>query len=293
MSERLLIAQKALLAGAVPVKQFFGRSMAELSAKFKFKNEGGLQTLIDITAEKEILSVIRSSRFKDDNIAAEESGASKGTGNYTWYVDPLDGTRNVPINLPMSVLGIGVSDGNQVVVSAILNPFDMEMVYAERGEGAWWVPLGFENDKFYISGDPRQAVPSIPDKPKQRYAWVDAIFNEHTAERKAAWLREMPQFAMNIRAGGSNVDKPMKLARGKGQIQLTDCVGGFHDLAPGVVILSEMGGRMVDLDGNEPKPDCKIVIGCVDPNLIGPLLEMTRRHYGSESPLGSYRGHRG
>ena len=293
MSKMMDVAQNALLAGAKPIRQLFGKDIKRLGAKYKPKDAGTLQTLIDTEAEKAVLRVIKRSPFSKDRIMAEESGESKGASNRTWYIDPVDGTANIPISLPMSTMALGVTEGERVVLGVILHPFEMEMLYAERGKGAFYVPLAIEDEEYIISGDPKPLVPTRASSPMQRYAWIDVFWNEHNSPRKAGWLSELHKFAINLREGGSNVDKPAKLARGKGHIQLTDCVGGFHDLAPGVVIMAEIGARYMDLDGNEPKPGCQLVVSCVEPELADPLLEMTNRYFGPESPLGPYKGFRG
>lgn len=295
MSEMLDVATKAALCGAREVRRLFGKDIRRLGAKYKPDDGDSLQTRIDTSTEKAIITTIKKSGFSGDTIRAEESGVSPGASGRVWYIDPFDGTVNIPINLPTSTIGISVRENGKMLAGVILNPFEMEIVYAESGKGAWYAPLGVEAGGFFISGNPKRLRLHSVESTKTRFAWVDGTWNEHNSARKAGWLSEVRRIAMNVREGGSNIDKPAKLARGKGHIQLTDCVGGFHDLGPGIVIMNELGGRYVDLNGEEPRPEplTQLVIGCVDLKVFDQLLELTNKYYGPRSESGPYWGFRG
>jgi len=65
-----------------------------------FKSEVDVVTEMDHHSEEYLLEEIRS-RFPDDSILSEESGAINGNHDHVWIVDPLDGTVNYAHRLPI------------------------------------------------------------------------------------------------------------------------------------------------------------------------------------------------
>ena len=59
----------------------------------KTKKDGSPVTQYDIKAEKVICDLI-SKKFPDHNIVAEENNSKALGSDYTWIVDPIDGTRS-------------------------------------------------------------------------------------------------------------------------------------------------------------------------------------------------------
>jgi myo-inositol-1(or 4)-monophosphatase len=92
-------------------------------------------TEIDQQAEKEILGIIRKAH-PDHAILSEECGAIDGTADYTWIIDPLDGTRNFIHGFPHFAVSIAVSHKNKVTHGVIYDPIRQELFTATRGRGA-------------------------------------------------------------------------------------------------------------------------------------------------------------
>lgn len=71
---------------------------------------------------------------------------------------------------------------------------------------------------------------------------------------------------------------PQLLAEGRVQYVLTDCVGGFWDIAPALVV-REAGGFTTDARGEEPRPGAKFVIASSDPDHSGLREELAAAGY--------------
>ncbi|KAH8965453.1 hypothetical protein BDL97_04G119500 [Sphagnum fallax] len=56
--------------------------------------------------------------------------------DWTWIVDPIDGTLNFVAGMPLSVISIGVAYGGNMEVGVVYNPFNDELFVARRGQGA-------------------------------------------------------------------------------------------------------------------------------------------------------------
>ena len=81
------------------------------SKKIKsFKSKGEISNLVtqtDIEADKLISSKIKES-FPEHNIVSEELGSNNLHSDYTWYIDPIDGTNNFVHNYPSFAVSIGI-----------------------------------------------------------------------------------------------------------------------------------------------------------------------------------------
>ncbi|MEU0741904.1 inositol monophosphatase [Streptomyces sp. NPDC006134] len=99
---------------------------------------GDVVTDLDLMAERLATGRIRE-RFPHDRILAEETGEHRGDGGgngRTWLVDPLDGSNNVVIGLPVYVVGIALCVGEAPVVGVVHDPVTGRTWSALRGGGA-------------------------------------------------------------------------------------------------------------------------------------------------------------
>ena len=84
-------------------------NFAERRIPFQLKGDFDLVTEADKACEELIVSRLQS-YFPTHSIIGEEGGERKGTSEYCWYVDPVDGTTNFahgfPVYTPMPRLPI-------------------------------------------------------------------------------------------------------------------------------------------------------------------------------------------
>lgn len=98
-----------------------------------FKGDVNLVTDADLASEQVLLGVLRS-RFPSHRFIAEESGGS-GAGDFTWYVDPLDGTTNYAHGVPHFCVSVAV-EGPGAAAGVVFDPMRDELFAAARGQGA-------------------------------------------------------------------------------------------------------------------------------------------------------------
>ena len=94
-----------------------------------------LLTVADTEAEKEISSVIKQ-YFPEHNILAEEQSYDKTDSEYTWIIDPLDGTNNFACGLPIFCASIALMHNDEVNVGVIYDVMRDELFSAEKNQGA-------------------------------------------------------------------------------------------------------------------------------------------------------------
>ncbi|MFD4633900.1 inositol monophosphatase family protein [Streptomyces sp. NPDC058284] len=120
------IAIAAARAGADVVRAMYGRHLARID-----KGAGDFATAADVTAEKEILGVIRAAR-PDDAMLGEEGG-QRGAADTArqWLVDPLCGTLNYAVGAMLVAVNVALRDGP----AAVADPFSGEVFFTD-GETA-------------------------------------------------------------------------------------------------------------------------------------------------------------
>lgn len=131
---------------------------ASVSDFYKFGNtvglgaDGTVTKYIDKFSEDIVLDIIKKSKLKV-NILSEEIGFIDNNGEYTFVLDPIDGTRNAVRGIPFYSVSIGVGKtGLSDIEYGIVKNISTGDVYtAEKKHGA------FLNNKHI-------AIPEVPCK---------------------------------------------------------------------------------------------------------------------------------
>ena len=95
-----------------------------------------LVTVADIEAEKKIVSVIRKS-FPDHNILGEEAKYEKTDSEFTWIIDPLDGTNNFSNKIPIFSVSIALAKGSEIFLGVVYDVMRDELFTAQKSKGAF------------------------------------------------------------------------------------------------------------------------------------------------------------
>lgn len=124
-----ILAAKA--AGKIHKKYF------NTALKLKTKTASyDLVTIADIEAERKIVSVIKNN-FKGHNFLGEENKYKKTPSEFTWVIDPLDGTNNFAANMPIFAVSIALVKNQEPIAGVIYDVSRDELFYAAKGGGAY------------------------------------------------------------------------------------------------------------------------------------------------------------
>ncbi len=106
--------------------------------KLYYKDKGyeNIVSKADIAAEKAILKILLN-KFPNYAYYSEEAGYSKKKSENMWVIDPLDGTNNFAIGLPIVGVSISLFDKNGLKLGVSYQPFTKTMMHAERGKGVF------------------------------------------------------------------------------------------------------------------------------------------------------------
>jgi myo-inositol-1(or 4)-monophosphatase len=126
-------------AGAL-LREFYHRGVAT-----EYKGDVDLVTEADRASEALIKQRL-AERFPEHGIYGEEGTRERLSGEYRWYVDPLDGTTNFAHGFPIFCVllglekrspGLAEDEDGEMVAGVTYDPLRDELFVAERGKGAW------------------------------------------------------------------------------------------------------------------------------------------------------------
>ncbi len=133
------LARVAMLEFAMDLAKRAGSFLKEnigRDLQVEYKGRNNPVTRVDKASQALILQAIEKD-FPDHSIIAEE-GASKETGaEFTWIVDPLDGTVNYVHRIPIFCVSIGLFRDMRPYLGVCYNPMNEELYYAQAGQGAF------------------------------------------------------------------------------------------------------------------------------------------------------------
>jgi len=234
-SKELEVAIKAALEAGKVLEKYF-----ETEILRDFKEDKSIVTSADRESEEVIKKIILGA-FPSHSVFGEETGMTENGGEYVWYVDPVDGTRNFANAFPLFAVSIALARANELIVGVVYNPVTHSLFYAEKGKGAY-----LKDKKIHVSTDDKD------------HAIVTTSLSQRSEDKKLSTelLYALPgNVVRTIRNFGVCALELAYLSRGglEANIQL----GLYpHDFAAGTLLVQEAGGKITALDGSPWKfPD--------------------------------------
>ena len=201
---------------------------------------------MDEEAEKAAIKELRRAH-PDFAILGEESGV-QGKGRSVFVIDPLDGTSNYLRGFPHWCVSIALVEDGEVQHGVIFDPLRNELFTASRGSGA-------------VLNDKRIRVSERKDLAG---AMLITGFPPRERERAPAQLeciRELLRDAEDIRRTGSAALDLAYVACGRSDGYFEAGVKPW-DIAAGVLLVREAGGRVCDFRGAATGPlDVRGMVG--------------------------------
>jgi myo-inositol-1(or 4)-monophosphatase len=126
-----IAVRAARAAGNVITRGYENRDDLEIQSK----GAQDFVTKIDKEAELTIISKIQQS-FPDHSFIGEEGGNIKASPDYTWIIDPLDGTSNFIAGIPHFAVSIALIYKGKLDQAVVFDPIRGELFAATKGSGA-------------------------------------------------------------------------------------------------------------------------------------------------------------
>lgn len=197
--------------------------------KGEFFDSASILTQADLEAEKIILKNIKEN-FPSHNIYSEEAGGDiTPKSEYTWYVDPLDGTGNFSRNIPLFGTSIAFFKDSRPILGVLYFPVQNLLVYAEKGKGSFankkQIHVSNRNlrNSLYYSGG----------------YYKGKLQLEKDISDKVGILKIIDVTSYEL----------AHIAMGDAELYILSNIP--HDIAAGLIIVEEAGGKVTDYFGNE------------------------------------------
>jgi len=225
-------------ASTILMSKFGGMIEEELK-----ENQSSIVTEMDIAAERKIEHII-STKYPNHSIVGEETGAVMTGSEYTWVIDPIDGTSNYAAGLPWFGTLLGVLQHDRPFAAGAYLPYYDLMYYAEIGKGAT------------CNGETIQATQEHSLKNVLFAYATDFSNNLEKTKYETDILAEVIQNVRNIRATNCLLDF-CYVADGRLGGNINHSTKIWDIVAP-YLIIKEAGGIMTELDGNDIEFDLNI-----------------------------------
>ena len=199
-------------------------------------------TEVDIKAENTIKDIILNA-FPDYGFYGEETCRENKNSEYTWLVDPIDGTKGFVRGYPFFSTQIALMHHGEIILGVSNAPIFDEIIFAEKGKGAW-----MNNKQMHISNT------------KDIVSSTISTGNLKTIAQSENWMNlgKIVSKADRIRGYGDFYHYHL-LASGKIDVVIESDVN-ILDVAALSLIIEESGGVFTDFQGESPNLDITSVI---------------------------------
>lgn len=236
-SKELVVAIDASDAAAKLIRSYFkGNFIVDI------KEDMTPVTEVDIKAENTIKEIIMNA-FPDYGFYGEETCRENKNSEYTWLVDPIDGTKGFVRGYPFFSTQIALMHHNEIILGVSNAPIFDEIIFAEKGKGAW-----MNNKQIHISNI------------KDIVSSTISTGNLKTIAQSENWknLGKIVSKADRIRGYGDFYHYHL-LASGKIDAVIESDVN-ILDVAALSLIIEESGGVFTDFQGKRSNLDTTSVI---------------------------------
>ncbi len=193
------------------------------------KSDGSIVTHVDQTVEQMLVTTIQS-LYPEHAILGEEGTHSgfHSNGNipeYTWVIDPIDGTSAFAGGLPGWCIGVGLLRHGQPVAGIVLAPM---------------------NDELFVCD--MAGTPTLNGQPIHTQSNPNPLLDAWMAVPSDSHRKYRITYTGRIRTTGATIMSLAYVASGKASGALIASCKAW-DLAPALALLHHAGGQLWDLDG--------------------------------------------
>lgn len=252
-------------AGAIINRASLDLDLIRVSAK----GRSDFVTEVDRAAEAAIIETLRNA-YPDHGILAEESGASHPgePRDYTWIIDPLDGTTNFIHGFPQYAVSIGLQHRGQITQAVVYDPNRNELFTATRGRGA------FLNDRRI--------------RVSKRTHLRECLIGTGFPFRELAHLDEYVRMFKRVTEETAGIRRPGAAALDLAYVAAGRFDGFWEfglspwDMAAGSLLIIEAGGMIADFDGEQDYLKKGLVVAAT-PKVFPQLLKLVQEVHAARS----------
>jgi len=210
-------------------------NFGKVSGITKKGNNNQVLTQADLEISKFIVGKIKEF-YPNHNIIDEEVGVVDKSSEYTWVIDPIDGTSNFASGIPLYGTMIGLLKGGISIAGGISLPTFNEIYIAEKDKGAFC-----NGEKIEVTNETKLLFSLVA------YTLDGHQENPSFTKDECALMAEIILNTRNLRNTGSCFDAIM-VAKGKFGAHLNRTSKIWDNVAQQILI-EEAGGIYTDFFG--------------------------------------------
>ena len=239
-----------------------GEVLLAMQGNFKTREKApaDLVTEADVASQKVIRELVLS-QFPDHGFVGEEDEATEveQVHEFTWIVDPLDGTTNYVHGMENYSVSVALQRRHEIVAAAVYDPNRSRCFHATLGEGAYCNEQPLQVSNVGRLSDALVAA-SFPPLVQRESAEVDR-FLEVLVRSQA--VRRLGSAALNL----------CYVANGCLDAYWATSVKKW-DVAAGLLLVQEAGGVISNLEGGDVDLEQPQFVAASQPSLQGELLPL-------------------
>lgn len=214
------------------VRSQAGKVTAE---KIEIKSRNSLVSYVDKEAEKILVTglgrIIPAAGF-----ITEEGTIDQKTSEYTWIIDPLDGTTNFLQQIPIYSISIGLLHEEQLILGIVCDVERRETFYAWKGGGAWCNGHQIHvSDRLEVSD--AVVATGFPYASRDVLPQLTSVFDYFL--KNARGIRRLGSAAIDL----------AYVACGRFDAYYETSLNPW-DIAGGIILVEEAGGVVTDFSGH-------------------------------------------
>lgn len=198
------------------------------------KSKNSLVSFVDQTAEEMLVSGL-GKVFPEAGFITEEETVEQQRSEYTWIIDPLDGTTNFLQQIPLYAVSVGLVHNGVILLGIVCDIENRETFYAWKGGGAWC-----NGERIHVSQrtkiDEAIVATGFPYASRGNLPKLSSAFDFFL------------NHASGIRRLGSAAIDLAYVACGRFDVYYETTLNAW-DIAGGIIIVEEAGGKTTDFKG--------------------------------------------
>lgn len=235
------------------IKERFGRDV-----QYELKSSPhDLVTEADRLVEEAIIERIRTT-YPEHDIVSEECAPERSHSSRRWVIDPIDGTTNYAHGIPFFSISIAFEKDERLISGVVYDPTRDELFSAQIGQGA------------RLNGQPIEISPA--QELKRGLIATGFPYVPELRDLNLKYFEALLPATQGLRRLGSAALSLAYVACGRLD-GYWDLDLNRWDLAAGVLLVQEAGGRVSDLSGDDLPYDHREIVAS-NGRIHGEMIEI-------------------
>ena len=224
-----------------------GHFGAVVASDVEEKGQNSLVSFVDKEAERMLVEFCEQA-IPDCGFITEEETENILGKEYTWIIDPLDGTTNYLYSIPTYCISIALQQGEETILGLVYEVMRKECFYSIRGQAA------------YLNG---QEI-SVAKRSSMESALIATGFPYSEFEfvdRQMRFLKDLILKSRGVRRIGTAAVDLAYVACGRFDVYFEAKLNPW-DVAAGIFLVQQAGGEVIDFEGGDPGISGRELIAC-------------------------------